>query len=74
MIGRDEDGRKIEYGMGGPFVNYTFYDESTERIYMIDGMVFAPGFDKREFLRHVEAIAHTFRLAAESEVTAATAP
>lgn len=62
MIGHREDGGTMEYGMGGPFVTYTFYDEATRRIYMIDGMVFAPGFDKREFLRHVEAIAHTFRL------------
>ncbi|TDI77065.1 MAG: DUF4837 family protein [Bacteroidetes bacterium] len=62
MVGRDDDGKTVEYGMGGPFVTYSFYDEATRRIYMIDGMVFAPGFDKREFLRHVEAIAHTFRL------------
>jgi len=48
-------------GMGGPFVNYAFYDEDTGRFYLIDGMVFAPRFDKREFLRQMEAIAHTFR-------------
>lgn len=47
--------------MGGPVLNYTFYDEKQRRIYMIDGMVFAPNFDKREFLRQVEAIAYTFR-------------
>ncbi len=62
MIGHDENGNLIEYGAGGPFVNYSFYDETTRRIYMIDGMVFAPGFEKREFLRHVEIIARTFRL------------
>ena len=61
-IGHDENGNLIEYGAGGPFVNYSFYDETTRRIYMIDGMVFAPGFEKREFLRHVEIIARTFRL------------
>ncbi len=60
MVG-DEDGRKIEFGMGGPFVTYAFYDEPTRRLYMIDGMVFAPGYDKREFLRQMEAIAWTFR-------------
>jgi hypothetical protein len=47
--------------MGGPLLNYTFYDEDQRRIYMIDGMVFAPTFDKREFLRQIEAIAYTFR-------------
>jgi hypothetical protein len=51
----------VEYGMGGPFLNYTFYDESSRRLYMIDGMVFAPGYDKREFLRQMEVISHTFR-------------
>ena len=61
MIGRDDDGSTMEYGMGGPFLNYTFYDEDTGRLYMIDGMVFAPGYDKREFLRQMEVIAHTFR-------------
>jgi hypothetical protein len=55
----DEAGRSA--GMGGPFVNYAFYDEDSGRFYMIDGMVFAPRFDKREFLRQMEAIAHTFR-------------
>ena len=56
-----EDGRKVEHGMGGPFITYTFYDEPTRRLYMIDGMVFAPGYDKREFLRQMEVIAWTFR-------------
>lgn len=60
MMG-EEDGKKIQYGGGGPFVNYTFYDEPTRRLYMIDGMVFAPGFPKREFLRHMETMAYTFR-------------
>jgi len=61
MIGRDENGKQISYGMGGAFVTYTFYDEGSGRIYLIDGMVFAPGFQKREFLRDMEAIAYTFR-------------
>ena len=47
--------------MGGPLLNYSFYDEEQRRIYMIDGMVFAPRYNKREFLRQVEAIAYTFR-------------
>jgi len=64
MIDRDETGKMVEYGMGGPFVNYTFYDEGSGRLYMIDGMVFAPGYDKREFLRQMEVIAHTFRTVA----------
>lgn len=53
--------------MGGPFVNYAFYDEQQQRIYMVDGMVHAPGFDKREFLRQMEVIARTFRTEPEVE-------
>lgn len=57
-----QDGRVVyEGGMGGPFLTYAFYDEPSRRLYLIDGMVFAPGFDKREFLRQLEVIAHTFR-------------
>jgi hypothetical protein len=61
MVERKDDGDLAEWGMGGPFVNYTFYDDDSRRLYMIDGMVFAPGYDKREFLRHMEVIAHTFQ-------------
>lgn len=50
-----------EDAMGGPLLNYSFYDEEQRRIYMIDGMVFAPAFNKREFLRQVEAVAYSFR-------------
>ena len=56
-----ENGEKVEFGQGGPFLTYTFYDRPTGRVYMVDGMVFAPGYDKREFLRQMEVIAHTFR-------------
>lgn len=55
------DGEKQQAGMGGPFVTYTFYDQDSGRIYLVDGMVFAPGYDKREFLRQVEVMAYTFR-------------
>jgi hypothetical protein len=58
--------------MGGPLLNYSFYDEGQRRIYMIDGMVFAPAFNKREFLRQMEAIAYTFRTKAEQ--TASNGP
>lgn len=67
MVAEGDDGDLVEWGMGGPFVNYTFYDDTSRRLYMIDGMVFAPGYDKREFLRHMEVIAHTFRNRAEVE-------
>jgi hypothetical protein len=52
-------------GGGGPFVNFTFYDQATDRVYMLDGSVFAPDFDKLNFLRHMEVMARTFRTAEE---------
>lgn len=54
-------GDYVELGMGGPFVNYSFYDQASGRLYMIDGSVFAPGYDKLDFIRHMEIIARTFR-------------
>lgn len=68
-----ENGETIEFGMGGPFLTYTFYDQPTGRIYMIDGMVFAPGYNKREFLRQLEVVAHTFRTREETAQSEAVA-
>ncbi len=60
MVG-EENGEKFPFGAGGPFLTYAFYDEPTGRLYMLDGMVFAPNYPKREFLRQLEVIAYTFR-------------
>lgn len=46
---------------GGPFINYTFYDEGTRRIYMLDASIFAPRVEKKKLLWQVEAILRTFR-------------
>lgn len=67
MVGPDENGDVVQYGGGGPFVSYTFYDDDSGRVYMIDGMVFAPGFGKRDFLRQMEVIAYTFKSRKEVE-------
>ena len=69
MVSYDSTGTRIQYGDAGPLLNYTFYDQPTGRLYMIDGMVFAPSFKKREFLRQLEVIAHTFRTREEVERT-----
>ena len=53
-------------GGGGPFINFTFYDQATDRVYMLDGSVFAPDFDKLNFIRHMEVMARTFRTAEEN--------
>lgn len=46
---------------GGPFRNYTFYDELSRRVYMIDVAVFNPGEDKTPYLIRLDVIANTFR-------------
>ena len=53
--------------MGGSYVRYAFRDEATDRLYIYYGMTFAPDrtLDKREFLRQMEAVGHTFRTAAD---------
>jgi len=45
--------------MGGPFVNYVFFDEENNQMVMIDGFVFAPGRGKRDLLLQLEAIAYS---------------
>ncbi|HSW67831.1 MAG TPA: DUF4837 family protein [Bacteroidales bacterium] len=45
--------------MGGPFINYTFVDETTNRIVTLDGYVYAPRDRKRDLIRQLEAIIHT---------------
>ena len=47
--------------MGGPFVNLTVLDASNNRIVMLDGYVYAPRFDKRNYLRQVEAMMYSLR-------------
>ena len=42
--------------MGGPFVTYTFVDEENSRLIMVDGWVFAPKYEKRDYMRQVEGI------------------
>lgn len=59
----EQEGEFRSLGQGGPFINYTFYDQESDRIYMLDGSVFAPGFDKLELLRQMEVMAKTFRTA-----------
>lgn len=48
--------------MGGPFVNLSVLDISNNRVIMLDGFVYAPRFDKRNYLRQVEAIIYSLEL------------
>lgn len=60
-------------GGGGPFVTYAFYDQAQDRIYLLSGSVFAPGFDKLQFVRQMEVMARTFRTRAETQNQQVTA-
>jgi len=42
--------------MGGPFVTYAFLNPAGDRVFYLHGFVFAPGKDKRNYLRQVDAI------------------
>ena len=47
--------------MGGPFVNYTIWDEDGNRTVVVDGFVYAPGKDKRNYVMELEAIIQSLR-------------
>lgn len=47
-------------GMGGPFINYTFYDEKSKRIYMLDGSIYAPKYYKRNLIQQVDVLLQSF--------------
>ena len=57
---------------GGSFINYSFYDEDSERIYILDYALFYPklGKRKRPYLRKGEILLHTFRTKNEIYVVA----
>ena len=55
-------------GMGGPFINYTFFDEKTKRLYMVDGSIYAPKYYKRNLIQQVDVILQSFMT--ESELSA----
>lgn len=48
--------------MGGPFLHYTLVDEKNNRVVELDAFVFAPKFDKREYLRELEAVLKTVKV------------
>jgi len=45
--------------MGGPFLSISQFDEKNNRIVTIEGYVYAPKFNKREYIRQLEAILYS---------------
>lgn len=48
--------------MGGPFISYTFVDENTNKVFTLDGYIYYPNEEKRNYLRELEAIFHSLRV------------
>lgn len=46
--------------MGGPFVLHAFYSQDASEIIVLDAFVYAPRYDKRQYLRVVESIIYSF--------------
>ena len=46
--------------MGGPFVSHTFYSPDGKDLIVLEAFVYAPRYDKRQYLRQVESILYSF--------------
>ena len=46
--------------MGGPFVSHSFYSPDGKQIIVLEAFVYAPKYDKRQYLRQVESILYSF--------------
>lgn len=57
--------RMNDYSMGGPFVNYIFLDQKKNRLYMLDGSVFSPRYEKKSLIQQVDVTLKTFKTADE---------
>ncbi|MDR1757370.1 MAG: DUF4837 family protein [Bacteroidales bacterium] len=47
--------------MGGPFYSFTFIDASRQKTLSVDGFVYAPQENKRDYLREVESIVKSIK-------------
>ncbi len=46
--------------MGGPFVDHVFLDKEKKKLIVLEAFVYAPRYDKRNYLRQVESIIYSF--------------
>ncbi len=53
--------RMSDMSMGGPYVNYTFIEEKNNRLYMLDGSVFSPRYEKKFLIQQVDVTLRTFK-------------
>ena len=53
--------------MGGPFVSHSFYGQGANDVIVMDAWVYAPRYDKRQYLRQVESLLYSFEWAKPAE-------
>lgn len=53
------------FSVGGTFISYTFVEESTNRLYYVEGFIIHPNEQHRELIRQMESIISTFRSTAQ---------
>ncbi len=46
--------------MGGPFISHFFMDKENRNVIAIEAFVYAPRYDKRNYLRQVESLIYSF--------------
>lgn len=51
--------------MGGPFVSLSLVDTARQELITVEGFVYAPQFDKREYMRELEALVRTVRISGD---------
>ena len=49
--------------MGGPFVSHAFYSKDGKEIIVLQAFVYAPKYDKRQYLRQAESVIYSFEWA-----------
>ncbi|GLB52907.1 DUF4837 domain-containing protein [Neptunitalea chrysea] len=53
--------------MGGPYINYMIPDKANNRYIVIDGFVFAPSIDKRDYIFELESIAKSIKFKEDAD-------
>lgn len=53
--------------MGGPFVAHAFYSPDGKEMIVLEAFVYAPRYDKRQYLRQVESVIYSFEWAKNEE-------
>lgn len=51
-----------DYDMGGPFVSVSRVDEKNQRVIVAEGFVYAPGDEKKDLMRRMEAAVYSMQL------------